>query len=100
MIVVAVLLLDIAIQGASVLNQTRLFAIEPEARSRMNTAFVACNFMGGALGSLAAGILWNGGGWQRLMGGAMTLVALALLVWLLGFKSLHGVEASASRRSS
>lgn len=67
-IIVAVVLLDIAVQGVNILNQTRLFAIAPEARSRLNTAFITCNFIGGAIGSAIASALG----------------AIAFLVWALG----------------
>jgi predicted MFS family arabinose efflux permease len=59
----AVVLIDVAIQAVNVLNQTRLFAVGPNARSRLNTAFVTSNFIGGAIGSTLAGVLWQHGGW-------------------------------------
>ena len=88
-ILVAVLLLDIAIQGLNVLNQTRLFSIDPNARSRLNTAFVASNFVGGAIGSTLAGVLWEHGGWVFVAAGGMVLVAFALIVWLTQRKALE-----------
>lgn len=91
-VIVAVLLLDIAIQGINVLSQTRLFSIDPEARSRLNTAFVACNFTGGAIGSALAGVLWDKGGWHGLMGGAMVYIAIAGAVWAVQRKTLIAVE--------
>jgi predicted MFS family arabinose efflux permease len=80
-VLVAVLLLDIAIQAANVLNQTRLFAVDPDARSRLNTAFVTSNFIGGALGSALAGVLWHLGGWGADMAGGAAVTACALVVW-------------------
>jgi hypothetical protein len=44
MVLAAVLLVDVAIQGVLLMNQTRLFSVDPSARSRLNTAFVGCNF--------------------------------------------------------
>lgn len=81
LILIAVLLIDIAIQGVNVLNQTRLFSIEPESRSRLNTAFVFCNFVGGAMGSMLAGLLWQAGGWFLLIGGQAMITLTALIVW-------------------
>lgn len=81
-ILVAVLLLDVAIQAINVLNQTRLFAVDAQARSRLNTAFVVSNFIGGAIGSALAGTLWQQGGWSGITGGEMMLTACALLIWL------------------
>jgi predicted MFS family arabinose efflux permease len=87
-ILVAVLLLDVAIQGLNVLNQTRLFAIDPNARSRLNTAFVCSNFIGGAIGSTLAGVLWEHGGWLFVALGAAGLIAFAMIVWLTQRKAL------------
>jgi hypothetical protein len=66
MALVAVLLLDVAVQAVNVLNQTRLLSVDVGARSRLNTAFVTCNFIGGAVGSTLATVLWRLGGWRAL----------------------------------
>jgi predicted MFS family arabinose efflux permease len=81
-LLVAVLLLDIAIQGVNILNQTRLFAVDPMARSRLNTAFVATNFIGGAIGSTLAGVLWQHGEWTAVTVAGVALITAALVVWL------------------
>lgn len=80
---VTVLLLDIAIQMVNVLNQIRLFSVDGNARSRLNTAFITCNFIGGALGSTLAGFLWQLDGWMAITLGEGFLIALALLVWFI-----------------
>lgn len=82
-VLVAVLLLDVGVQAANVLNQTRLFAIDPAARSRLNTAFVTCNFVGGAVGSAVAGALWDAGGWTAVTIGAAVLIGFATTVWVV-----------------
>lgn len=87
-ILIAVLLLDIAIQGTNVLNQTRLFSIDANARSRLNTAFVASNFIGGAIGSALAGVLWESGGWLHVVFGGVALIAFSLIVWITQRKLL------------
>lgn len=88
-ILLAVLLLDVAIQAINVLNQTRLFAVDARARSRLNTAFVVSNFIGGAIGSAFAGTLWQRGGWAGITTGEMVLTACALLIWLTQRKRLR-----------
>jgi predicted MFS family arabinose efflux permease len=80
-VLVAVALLSVGIQSAQVLLQTRMLSIDPGARSRLNTAFVVGNFVGGALGSALAGALWPVGGWTALMVAAACLVGVALTVW-------------------
>lgn len=87
-VLIAVLLLDVAVQATNVLNQSRLLSLDPAARSRLNTAFVACNFVGGAIGSMLAGVLWQHGGWVALVAGGAVLIVLALVVWATQRKSL------------
>ena len=82
-VLVAVALLSVGVQSAQVLLQTRMLSIDPEARSRLNTAFVVGNFVGGALGSAVAGALWPVGGWPALIVAAACLVGVALTVWVV-----------------
>ena len=82
LILVAVVLLDVAIQTVNVLNQTRLFEVDPNARSRLNTALVTNNFIGGAIGSALAGVLWQRGGWIAVTLGGIVLIGIALVVWV------------------
>jgi predicted MFS family arabinose efflux permease len=69
-----VLVMDVGIQGAHVSNQTRIFALNPEARSRINTAYMFAYFMGGAAGSLVASYAWSLHQWI-----GVCIVALAFL---------------------
>jgi predicted MFS family arabinose efflux permease len=82
-LLVGVVVLDVGTQAQRILNQTRAFALSDEARSRVNTAYVAGNFVGAALGSLAASLLWSVGGWTAVTvtGGVLSL--LALLLWVV-----------------
>lgn len=80
-ILVAVVLLDVAIQGINVLNQARLLAVNSVARSRLNTAFIVSNFIGGAVGSAVAGALWHLGGWGAITLGEILLTLCAFTVW-------------------
>ncbi|WP_433087808.1 hypothetical protein ACQP1P_17935 [Dactylosporangium sp. CA-052675] len=58
---VAIIVLDVAMQTQAILNQSRVFAVSHQARSRLNTAYVAGIFAGGAPGSAAAAVLSLGG---------------------------------------
>ena len=87
LLLVAIVLLDIAVQALNILNQTRLFAVSEEARSRLNTAFVTSNFIGGAIGSGAATVLWSAGGWSAVTVAGAALCTFALAVWTAGRRS-------------
>jgi predicted MFS family arabinose efflux permease len=83
-VLVAVVLLDLAVQSLNVLNQIRIFSVANEGRSRLNTALVTTNFVGGAVGSAAAAVMWSAGGWVAVMLTGVAFSAMALLVWSLG----------------
>lgn len=83
-VLVVVVVLDVALQAFGILNQLRVFAVSHEARSRLNTAYVTCNFIGGAIGSAAAALLWDAGGWNAVTLAGITLSCFALVVWAAG----------------
>ncbi|GAA2748620.1 MFS transporter [Amnibacterium kyonggiense] len=83
-LVVAVLLLDVAVQAHNITVQTRMFQVDPAARSRLNTAFVTNNFVCGAIGSGVTSLLWAAGGWTAVTVGAAVLSGFALTVWVVG----------------
>lgn len=84
LVLVVVVVLDIALQALGILNQLRVFAVSHEARSRLNTAYVTSNFIGGALGSAAAAVLWSAGRWTAITIAGMALSCFALTVWAAG----------------
>jgi dipeptide/tripeptide permease len=61
-----------------------VFAVSHDARSRLNTAYVTSNFVGGAIGSAAATVLWSSGGWTAVTGAGVVLSCVALTVWAVG----------------
>jgi predicted MFS family arabinose efflux permease len=83
-IILVVIVIDVALQAVGILNQVRVFAVSHEARSRLNTAFVTSNFIGGAIGSAAASVLWSAGGWTAVTVAGMVLSVFAIVVWAIG----------------
>ncbi|WP_225727350.1 MULTISPECIES: MFS transporter [unclassified Nocardia] len=73
------LLLDIATQAGQVANQARIFALAPEIRSRLNTAYMTCAFLGGSLGSWLGVQVYDAFGWS----GVCALVAMAAIAALI-----------------
>ncbi len=79
-LVIGVIVLDFGIQSALVSNQHIIYALNPDARSRLNTIFMTGMFLGGAAGSAIASLAWQNGSWLgvTLVGGILPLIALAL----------------------
>jgi predicted MFS family arabinose efflux permease len=75
-LVTGVILLDLGVQAGHVANQTRLYALIPEARSRLNTVYMVTYFLGGALGSALGAYGWARWGWSGVcLAGALQLLA-------------------------
>lgn len=81
-IFIAIALLSVGTQSVLVLLQTMMVSINPAARSRLNTAYVVSNFIGGAIGSTLAAVLWHVGQWPAIMTCSALVVVLSLILWL------------------
>jgi predicted MFS family arabinose efflux permease len=80
LLIIAIVGLDIGVQGQNILNQSRVFAQVPEARSRSNSAYITGNFIGGAIGSVAATTLWAAGGWTAVCTAGFIVAAFCLVL--------------------
>jgi predicted MFS family arabinose efflux permease len=81
-VVVGVLLLDIGVQGAQVANQSRVLALRPEARNRVNTVYMICYFGGGSAGSLVASWSWGHWQWNGVCGAGVACMVIAIAAFL------------------
>lgn len=79
-LVAGVILLDVGVQGAHISNQTAIFALVPEARSRLNTVYMTVYFAGGSLGSVLGGLAWMHGGWWGVCALGAALAGAAMVV--------------------
>jgi predicted MFS family arabinose efflux permease len=77
---VGVVLLDIGVQTGHISNQTRIYNVFPEARSRANTVYMVSYFTGGALGSTLGNLGWNLAGWFGVCAVGAVLLVPALLI--------------------
>ncbi|UMY15841.1 MFS transporter [Methylobacterium organophilum] len=79
-LVAGILVMDLAVQSSQVANQARVYALDPSARSRLNTVFMATMLARGALGAGIGGAAYAAWGWAgTCLFGALTSGA-ALLV--------------------
>ncbi|MEP9353902.1 MFS transporter [Xanthobacter sp. KR7-65] len=92
-LIVGVILLDLGMQSALVSNQHIVFALRPEARSRINTVLMSTMFLGGAFGSATAILAWGAGGWLLV-----SILGTAFAAFAAGLQLLAGRARGAARR--
>lgn len=81
-----VIVLDVGAQMCQVANQTRIFGLDPSARSRLNTVYMTMYFTGAASGSALSTIAWVHWRWNGVCGLAVGLIGLAALWHAFGRK--------------
>jgi predicted MFS family arabinose efflux permease len=93
-LIVGVLLLDVAAQAVHVSNQTRMYALRPDARSRLNMVYMTLYFTGGSLGSYFATACWHRFGWLGVCGFAEAMMLAALVLYALHSNQVNFRPAS------
>jgi predicted MFS family arabinose efflux permease len=81
-LIVGIAILDLGIQGAQITNQSVIYRLAPEARSRLTTAYMTAVFASAAVSSALASTLYDAHGWSAVtaLGGAFA--GLGVVVWL------------------
>ncbi|WNW09723.1 MFS transporter [Pseudomonas sp. DTU_2021_1001937_2_SI_NGA_ILE_001] len=75
-------LLDFCVQVNMVLGQRAVYALDAASRSRLNALYMTSIFIGGAIGSAVASLLFEHGGWTAILVAGTALPGLALLAFL------------------
>ncbi|OLL29229.1 MFS transporter [Burkholderia sp. SRS-W-2-2016] len=81
-LVVTGIALDFAVQMNMVVGQREIYALDPASRNRLNALYMTSIFVGGALGSALASLLFERGGWPLVAGVALSFPLLALAHFL------------------
>lgn len=97
-LIVGIALLDLGVQSTHIANQSKIYALRPEARSRLTTAYMVSFFFGGAVLSAVSAGIYASSGWSGVcLLGAVT-AALALLFWSVSELRSRGRERGGTRR--
>ena len=75
-LIVGVIIMDMGVQATHISNQSIIFALIPEARNRLNTVYMVTYFLGGAMGSLFATLIWKYYQWNGVcaIGAALSII--------------------------
>ncbi|MFE5812353.1 MFS transporter [Streptomyces sp. NPDC056479] len=77
-LVVGTLLLDVGMQSGMVANQVRIYDLGADVRSRLNTAYMTCAYLGGTAGSWLGARAYGRFGWTGVCALVAGLTAVAL----------------------
>jgi predicted MFS family arabinose efflux permease len=90
-LVIGIILLDLAVQAVHVTNQSMLFALRPQARSRMVGSYMIFYSIGSASGSIASTHIYAHFGWNGVCVLGASVSAVALIFWAVtkGAKGAH-----------
>ncbi|MGA5565129.1 MFS transporter [Streptomyces platensis] len=78
---VGVILLDLAVQAVHVTNQTLIYALHPDAGSRLIGGYMVFYSIGSATGAIAATSLYTVAGWGAVCALGATFSCLGLVLW-------------------
>lgn len=82
-LIVGVVLIDLGVQSAHIMNQTDFFLIKSTAVNRLNTVYMVSYFIGGSLGTWLASIAWQYYQWGGVCFVGVSMGILALTAHLL-----------------
>jgi predicted MFS family arabinose efflux permease len=82
LLIFGVLVMDACVQGTHVINQSVIYDLLPQARSRLTTVYVTTMFAGGAVGSAVGAQAYDHWGWAGATLVAAAFPVLGLLFWL------------------
>lgn len=88
------LLIDVAVQCGQVANQARIFALRPEAHSRLNTGYMTCSFLGASAGSWLGTRAYVHLGWWAVCVLIALAVASAVATYLVGGRARRTAGAA------
>jgi predicted MFS family arabinose efflux permease len=98
-LIIGIAVLDLGVQSAHITNQSAIYSLRPEARSRMTTAYMVSFFAGGAVLSAISAAVYDASGWSGLCVLGAATAALALLFWVVSELLTRGRHRGSTRRA-
>ena len=62
--VIAIFVLDIGVQATQITNFARIYSLDENSHSRLNTIYMTTYFIGGGVGTFFGLLCWKHGGWD------------------------------------
>ncbi|MGH9169999.1 MAG: MFS transporter [Acidimicrobiales bacterium] len=95
-VILGIVILDVGCQGMHITNQSEIYKLG-EARSRVNSAYMTCYFIGGTIGSVGSALIFAAYGWHGVaaLGAGIGLLTLLLSLTEGRFRRLQKALAEA-----
>lgn len=83
LLVLGIIVFDFACQSLHITNQSEIYRLRPDARSRLTSAYMTCYFIGGVVGSALASVVYAAHGWggDCVLGAAFGAGTVLLWLW-------------------
>ncbi|MBR7826875.1 MFS transporter [Actinospica sp. MGRD01-02] len=92
LLVLGIVVFDFACQSMHITNQSEIYRLRPDARSRLTSAYMTCYFAGGVIGSALASVIYAADGWSGVCALGAGFGACTVLLW--GWQTLRVRSAS------
>ncbi|WP_045821254.1 MFS transporter [Williamsia herbipolensis] len=80
-LIIGLLVFDLGVQASQLSNQTAIYALAPEARSRVTTAYMVTYFLGAVAGSVCSGVAYGVAGWLAVCAIGLAAAVVGLALW-------------------
>lgn len=88
LVIIGIVVLDVGVQGLHITNQSVIYRLRSDARSRVNASYMVLYFLGGAAGSAVGGFTYQAAGFAGACWAGVAIGVAAL--GLFGWESLRG----------
>ena len=89
-LIVGIVVLDLGAQAMHISNQSAVYSLHGQARSRLTTAYMVAYFLGGVTLSAAASALYASGGWEAVCALGAGTAAVGLISWIVTERVMTG----------
>jgi predicted MFS family arabinose efflux permease len=89
-LIVGIVLTDLGVQATHICNQSAVYSLHGNARSRLTTAYMLAYFLGGVALSAATSALYGAGGWGAVCALGAGTATFGMLAWLITEYAMTG----------
>ncbi|PRS83727.1 MULTISPECIES: MFS transporter [unclassified Bacillus (in: firmicutes)] len=86
LLIIGIIILDLSVQAVHVTNQSMIFTVRSEARSRLTAAYMIFYSIGSATGSIVSTSIYANDGWIGVCLFGASVSAIALLYWIITYR--------------